>query len=81
MPGGQTSHSVLPSAEMGTAQQEIPVNLNNLYFVIRMDDMKVTCVTNKFFGGDPNYICEAATPQQISLACKQDPKLRIVRSN
>jgi hypothetical protein len=57
------------------------VNLDNLYFVIRRNDMKVTCVTNKFFGGDPNYICEAATPQQISLACKQDPKLRIVRSN
>ena len=25
MPGGQTSHSVLPPAEMGTAQQENPV--------------------------------------------------------
>jgi hypothetical protein len=25
MPGGRTSHSVLPSAEMGTAQQENPV--------------------------------------------------------
>ena len=26
MPGGQTSHSVLPPAEMGTAQQKIPVD-------------------------------------------------------
>jgi hypothetical protein len=25
MPGGRTSHSVLPSAEIGTAQQENPV--------------------------------------------------------
>lgn len=25
MPGGRTSHSALPSAEMGTAQQEFPV--------------------------------------------------------
>ena len=57
------------------------MDLSNLFFVVRTDDMKVTCVTDKSFGGDPNYICEAATPQQISLACKQDPKLRIVRSN
>ena len=57
------------------------MNLNNLFFVIRTDDMKVTCVTDKSFGGDPNYICEAATPKQISSAFKADPKLRIVRSN
>jgi hypothetical protein len=81
MPGDQIPHSVLPPAEIGTAQQEIPVNLNNLFFVVRTHDMKVTCVTDKFFGGDPNYICEAATPQQISSACKSDSKLRIVRSN
>jgi hypothetical protein len=67
--------------EIGTTQQEIPVNLSNLFFVVRTDDMKVTCVTDKSFGGDPNYICEAATPQQVSSACKADPKLRIVRSN
>ena len=30
MPGGQTSHSVLPPAEIGTAQQENPVNYINL---------------------------------------------------
>ena len=30
MPGGRTSHSVLPPAEIGTAQQENPVNYINL---------------------------------------------------
>jgi hypothetical protein len=57
------------------------MNLNNLFLVIRSQDFKVTCVTDNQFGGDPNYICEAATPRQISSACKADPKLRIVRSN
>ena len=57
------------------------MSLNNLFFVIRTEDFKVTCVTDKLFMGDPAYICEAATPKEVSLACKQDPKLRIVRSN
>ena len=30
MPGGRTSHSVLPPAEMGTAQQENPVTNANI---------------------------------------------------
>jgi hypothetical protein len=77
----QTLRQLLPSAEIGTAQQEIPVNLNNLFFVVRTDDMKVTCVVDTPFGGDPNYTCEAATPKQVSTACKADPTLRIVRSN
>ena len=77
----QTLPQLLPPAEIGTAQQEIPVNLNNLFLVLRASDLKVTCITDAAFGGDPNYICEAATPQQIVSACKADPKLRIVRSN
>jgi hypothetical protein len=77
----QVLPSALPSAEIGTAQQEIPVNLNNLFFVVRTNDMKVTCVTDRPWDGDPTYICEAATPQQVSSACKADLKLRIVRSN
>ena len=80
-PGDQIPQPLLPPAEIGTAQQEFPVNLNNLFLVIRTDDMKVTCITDTFFAGDPAYICEAATPQEVSFACKEDRKLRIVRSN
>lgn len=57
------------------------MNLNNLFLVIRTDDMQITCITDRPWDGDPNYICEEATPQQISLVCKEDRKLRIVRSN
>jgi len=55
------------------------MQLDNLFFVRRNNDGKVTLVTDRFFGGDPNYFCEAATPQQISAACKADPKLQIRR--
>ena len=57
------------------------MDLNNLFLVLRTSDLKVTCVTDTEFGGDPNYICEAATPKQVSIVCKADPTLRIVRSN
>ena len=57
------------------------MNLNNLFLVIRTDDMQITCITDRPWDGDPNYICEAATPQEVSFACKEDRKLRIVRSN
>jgi hypothetical protein len=55
------------------------MQLNNLFFVRRTNDGKVTLVTDHFFGGDPNYFCEAATPQQISAACKADRNLQIRR--
>ena len=78
----QTLPQLLPNTQRWALHtQEFPVNLNNLFFVIRTEDFKVTCVTDKLFMGDPAYICEAATPKEVSLACKQDPKLRIVRSN
>ena len=36
MPGGLTSHSVLPPAEMGTAQQEIPVATVNTVHTLQL---------------------------------------------
>jgi hypothetical protein len=64
---------------MGTTPMERSMQLNNLFFVRRNNDGKVTLVTDHFFGGDPNYFCEAATPQQISAACKADRNLQIRR--
>ena len=36
MPGGRTSHSVLPSAEIGTAQQENPVATVNTVHTLQL---------------------------------------------
>ena len=55
------------------------MNLNNLFLVVRTMDMKVTAVTDMPFYGDPNYICEEATPRQIANATKENTNLKIIR--
>ena len=55
------------------------MNLNNLFFVCRTADMKVTAVTDMPFYGDPNYYCEEATPRQVAEATKKNTKLKIIR--
>lgn len=57
------------------------MNLNDLYLVVRTKDLKITAITDRPFQGDPDYLCEEATPAQVSRACKQDTRLRIIRHN
>jgi hypothetical protein len=72
MPGFSNYHtlSVVNSTVM---------DLNNLFFVCRTTDMKVTAVTDIPFYGDPNYYCEEATPRQVAEATKENTRLKIIR--
>ncbi len=55
------------------------MNLNNLFFVCRNSDMKITAITDQPFYGDPNYFCEEATPSQVVQATKENTSLKIIR--
>ncbi len=64
---------------MGTTHMDLSMNLNNLFFVCRNSDMKITAITDRPFYGDPNYFCEEATPSQVVQATKENTSLKIIR--
>ncbi len=55
------------------------MNLNGIYAVINHSEgnFRVTAFTREWFGGDPNYHCEAVSPKEVSIICKENPRLRI----
>ena len=70
MPGGRTSHSVLPPAEMGTAQQEIPVATVNTAHTLQLTNEELyilACAMVKYNERD----VEEATPSAQELALQK----------
>ena len=65
MPGDRIPHSVLPTAEMGTAQQEISVSSTKVYVV-----MSFVAADDYGCGGD-SWVCSVhRTEETAQLFCQ-----------
>ena len=71
MPGDRIPHSALPPAEMGTAQQEFPVDNAKVYVVMRGSlndayDSQLACITSVHTTQEGAVaVCQAKTLEQL----------------
>ena len=73
MPGGQTSRSVLPPAEMGTAQQENPVATVNTVHTLQLttEELYMLARAMRYFN-EPTYAdIEACYPSVEAVALEK----------
>ena len=73
MPGGQTSRSVLPPAEMGTAQQENPVATVNTVHTLQLTTEEVYLLARAMrYLNEPVYVdIEACYPSVEAVALEK----------
>jgi hypothetical protein len=73
MPGGRTSHSALPPAEMGTAQQENPVATVNTVHTLQLTTEEVYLLARAMrYLNEPVYVdIEACYPSVEAVALEK----------